>query len=168
MGSEKSELDNIIFSKITVHIDDMDAFILTILFSCPFSFCALFVLRNHFSLLIQVCGTCNLRDSCDRAYVVPKDLEPPRTVDVMRLLMFYAVDPLVTSGDQKPPGRELAEVCARKLLSKLVELSESTPTPAPLKQTVKALSAEKKVVEKLDYNMSTDVDMKRGDWMCPK
>lgn len=100
--------------------------------------------------------------------MVPQDSEPPRTVDVMRLLMFYAMDPLVISGGQKPPGRELAEVCARKLLSKMVELSENTPSPAPLKQTAKAPLAEKKAVENLDDNMSADSNMKRGDWMCPK
>ncbi|KAK4793879.1 hypothetical protein SAY86_011873 [Trapa natans] len=123
-------------------------------------------LRTHLQLDEgDVCSSCNLRDSCDRAYVVPKDSESPRTVDVMRLLMFYAVDPLVTSGNQMSPRRERAEVCARKLISKLVELSESTPTPAPLKQTMKAPSVEKKAI--LDNNVSTNAEMKRGDWMCP-
>ncbi|PKI44187.1 hypothetical protein CRG98_035424 [Punica granatum] len=124
-------------------------------------------LRAHLELEEgDVCGSCNLRGSCDRAYVVPKDSEPPRTVDVVRLLMFYAMDPLVISGGEKPPSRELAESCVRKLISKLVELSESTPSPPPPKQTARAPLPEKKAVENFSDNVSNDIKMQSGDWTC--
>ncbi|KAF6144593.1 hypothetical protein GIB67_006085 [Kingdonia uniflora] len=78
----------------------------------------------------DVCSACNLRASCDRAYVILKDNEEnARTVDIVRMLMMYAQDPLVLSGGEKPHGRENVEESVRKLLSELVELSDTTPNP---------------------------------------
>lgn len=96
-----------------------------------------------------------------------------RTVDIVRILLFYATDPLVFSGGQKPPGRELVESTARELLSQLVELSETSPDPELPKPAAKARRAEKQSIGVVDDNfiddkLSQDVEMKRGDWMCLK
>lgn len=117
-------------------------------------------LRAHLQLDEgDVCSACNLRSSCDRAYMILKDVEiDARTVDIVRILLFYALDPLVLSGGDKPPGREVIESSARKLLSQLIELSESFPAPihAPAPSCSKP------------NQLSKDVEMKKGDWMCPK
>lgn len=108
----------------------------------------------------EVCGGCNLRGSCDRAYVILKESEAAaRTVDIVRILLFYALDPLVISGGEKPPGRELIEASAKKLFSEMIELSETAPDPALPKPSAKA--PQKK-------EQSENVEMKRGDWLCPK
>ncbi|KAJ7975239.1 zinc finger protein VAR3, chloroplastic [Quillaja saponaria] len=121
----------------------------------------------------DVCGTCNLRGSCDRAYVILKESEAAaRTVDLVRIVLFYALDPLVISGGEKPPGRLLVESSARKLLSELIDLSESSPDPPPPKPAPKpAPKSSPKKDPSLNLpndKLSQDVEMKRGDWMCPK
>ncbi|TKY44795.1 Zinc finger protein VAR3 [Spatholobus suberectus] len=135
-------------------------------------------LRAHLQLDEgDVCGACSLRSSCDRAYVILKDFETDaRTVDIVRILLFYALDPLVLSGGDKPPGREVIESSARKLLSQLIELSElspapipaPTPTPARSKPTAQDAVAKGQPLSVTTNQLSKDVEMKKGDWMCPK
>ncbi|GMH17534.1 hypothetical protein Nepgr_019375 [Nepenthes gracilis] len=116
-----------------------------------------------------VCSACNLRGSCDRAYVTLKEVEAAaRTVDVMRILLFYALDPLVILGGVKPPGGEQAELSSRRLLSELLELSEVSPHVALPQRAIKASFQKTQVVNLMDTKLSQNVDMKRGDWMCPK
>ncbi|XVF09457.1 hypothetical protein REPUB_Repub07fG0094300 [Reevesia pubescens] len=118
----------------------------------------------------DVCSTCNLRGSCDRAYVILKESEAAaRTVDIVRVLLSYALDPLVISRGVKPPGRECIDVSARNLLSDLTKLSETSqvaepPTPA----AAKAPPRKKKIFSGNDDGEFENVEMKRGDWMCPK
>ncbi|KAL5544939.1 hypothetical protein UlMin_008723 [Ulmus minor] len=117
----------------------------------------------------DVCSACNLRGSCDRAYVILKDPEAnARTVDIVRILLFYALDPLVISGGEKPFGRENVESSARKLLSELLELSETPPDPALSKPAAKAPKQIEKSYGLTDDEGSQNVEMKRGDWICPK
>lgn len=117
----------------------------------------------------DVCGGCNLRGSCDRAYVVLNQSEAAaRTVDIVRILMYYALDPLVISGEEKPPGRELIETSARKLLSKLLQLSETAVDPSLPMPAAKALQKKKTSISFMDDELSQTAEMKRGDWMCPK
>ncbi|KAL6183294.1 hypothetical protein ACLB2K_044705 [Fragaria x ananassa] len=117
----------------------------------------------------DVCGGCNLRGSCDRAYVVLNEFEAAaRTVDIVRILMYYALDPLVISGQQKPPGRELVETSARKLLAKLLQLSETDVDPSLPMPAAKALPKKKPSIRLMDDELSQAAEMKRGDWMCPK
>lgn len=117
----------------------------------------------------DVCSACSLRGSCDRAYVILKETEADaRTVDIVRILLFYALDSLVLSGGEKPPGRQTIESSARKLLSELIELSETSPDPALPKPAVKALKQKDDSLDFMDDVPLQDVEMKRGDWMCPK
>uniref|UniRef100_A0A5B6ZYQ0 Putative Zinc finger family protein isoform 1 n=1 Tax=Davidia involucrata TaxID=16924 RepID=A0A5B6ZYQ0_DAVIN len=117
----------------------------------------------------DVCSACNLRGSCDRAYVIPKESEgAARTVDIVRILLFYALDPLVISGGVKPPGRELVEISARNLLVDLIRLSETSLDPALPKPAGKASNKKEQSQEFMDDKFSQDVEMKRGDWMCLK
>ncbi|KAG6589639.1 Zinc finger protein VAR3, chloroplastic, partial [Cucurbita argyrosperma subsp. sororia] len=117
----------------------------------------------------DVCSTCNLRGSCGRAYVILKETEATaRTVDVARLLLTYALEPVVLSGGDKPPGREHVEVSARKLLSELLELSEKPIDASAVKPDTKSTRRKEKPSKFTDDALSQNVEMKRGDWMCTK
>lgn len=143
-------------------------------------------LRIHLNLDEgEVCGACNFRGSCDRAYLILKESEGvARTVDIVRVLLVYAFDSAVISGGAMPPGSELIEVSARQLLSELVELSETPidpdhPTPAPKasprkKQSVGSrtdgledVEMKRRDLTGLEGEMSKrNVEMKQGDWVC--
>ncbi|XP_020253376.1 zinc finger protein VAR3, chloroplastic [Asparagus officinalis] len=120
----------------------------------------------------DVCGACNLRGSCDRAYTIEKDGDKARTVDIMRILMTYAVDPALHSGGTNPSMTEHVQESARKLLTELIKLSDTTIDPALPKSEVlskKKESSEKsrEVITKSKHSEhSNNVEMKRGDWMC--
>lgn len=110
---------------------------------------------------------CVLRGSCDRAYVLLKGSESDaRTVDIVRILLLYALDPLVTSGGVKTSEREVIEASAKKLLCELIELSETPIDPAFSRPAVKFVTEKKKTVRSLYHDNSQNVEMKRGDWIC--
>lgn len=99
--------------------------------------------------------------------MILKDFEAnARTVDIVRILLIYALDPLVVSGEAKPLGKELVESSARKLLSKLLELSETSIDPALPKAAEKVPKKTERSFTLMDDE--PPVEMKRGDWMCPK
>ncbi|KAJ0105705.1 hypothetical protein Patl1_19609 [Pistacia atlantica] len=120
----------------------------------------------------DVCSACNLRGSCDRAYVIVKESEgAARTVDIVRILLFYALDPLLISGGKKPAGREIIDVSVKKLFSELIKLSETAPDPFLPRPASKPASnpvQQKKQVKFAEDELLQNVEMKRGDWMCPK
>lgn len=97
-----------------------------------------------------------------------------RTVDVVRIILLYALDPLVISGESKSPDMELVESSARKLLLELVEFGERPPDPdlpkpasiitAQRKKKSPELSDNRKEIS--DYKSSKNIEMKPGDWVC--
>lgn len=90
-------------------------------------------------------------------------------MDIVRILLLYALDPLVTSGGVKTSEREAIEASAKKLLSELIELSETPIDPAlPAPAAVKVSQKKKQSVDSLNHYDSKDVEMKRGDWICPE
>lgn len=90
-----------------------------------------------------------------------------RTVDIVRILLFFALDPLVTSGE-KPPGRELVEVSARKLLSELIELSDTPLDLALAKPAAVPPHRKEQHMNLTDDIIPQNDQMKKGDWICPK
>lgn len=116
-----------------------------------------------------MCSSCSIRDSCDRAYVLLNESESAaRTVDVVRILLNFALDPVVISGEgeHKVAARELVESSARRLLSELVELSETPPDPNLPKPASVAHQKKKQFVDSTDNESSKSIDMKPGDWVC--
>lgn len=87
----------------------------------------------------------------------------------MRILLSYATDPLVHSDGPKPQARENVEASARKLLSELFELSDTTPDPSLPKRAVK-IPRQKEQSQKVigDEKQYQNVEMKKGDWICSK
>ncbi|XP_065010961.1 uncharacterized protein LOC103988282 [Musa acuminata AAA Group] len=47
----------------------------------------------------DVCSTCNLRESCGKAYITPYD-DRGHTLDVVRILLSYAVNPKHLCGEE--------------------------------------------------------------------
>nr|KAJ0191512.1 hypothetical protein LSAT_V11C800400610 [Lactuca sativa] len=113
----------------------------------------------------DVCGVCILRGSCDRAYLILKDIElGARTVDIVRILLNYAIDPVIDS-NKKTLGAEVIEASARKLLLELTELSDT----AIFYEVQKPPATVARKVQNFDFkerDSSRNVEMKRGDWMC--
>lgn len=94
-----------------------------------------------------------------------------RTVDIVRILLSYALDPLVISGGEKPPGRECIDISARNLLSNLAKLSETSNNaelPMPANRTPRRKEKSQKTISGNDDEELKNVEMKRGDWMCPE
>ncbi|KAL1208975.1 Zinc finger protein VAR3 [Cardamine amara subsp. amara] len=145
----------------------------------------------------DVCGSCDLRSSCDRAYVILKDTEADaRTVDVMRLLLFNALDTIVISRGEIPPGKELVHESARRLLLELVEFSDKPLSPAlPKPSSKESLPPKEKAFKsrndepsqrvafksrndepsqrvtfksRNDENSQPDRPRYSADWACPK
>ncbi|CAL9192868.1 unnamed protein product [Musa hybrid cultivar] len=117
----------------------------------------------------DVCGACNLRGACDKAYIIPKEDEGPRTVDIMRILLSYAVNLKQLSGGANSAVKEQVQKSARNLLSELIKLSDTIidPTvPGPVMKSPSPKEPSQKVRSGKDSRAS-NVEMKRGDWLCP-
>ncbi|ONK75317.1 uncharacterized protein A4U43_C03F15590 [Asparagus officinalis] len=110
----------------------------------------------------DVCSSCSLRGSCERAYVKAREDECGRTVDIMRFLLTYGLD--LTSGSliNQASITKVVKGSVRKLMNEMVEFSEKEFSSS----TSKATS-----VQSSGYEISKsqkNVLMKRGDWICPK
>ncbi|KAH0452206.1 hypothetical protein IEQ34_019505 [Dendrobium chrysotoxum] len=68
----------------------------------------------------DVCCACNLRASCDRAYKIVHEEEGARTVDIMRVLLSYAVNPAALLGGENSPVKVQVQDSACKLLSEFI------------------------------------------------
>nr|AAX95671.1 Zn-finger in Ran binding protein and others, putative [Oryza sativa Japonica Group] len=121
----------------------------------------------------DACSACKLRGSCDKAYVIPNAEDEARTVDVMRILLNYAIDPTSLSGENSVNGG--VQESARKLLSELTMLSDTTIDPSipkPVFQTSSKTKTFDKGIAKPKFSAgkgreTTETEMKKGDWLCP-
>lgn len=102
----------------------------------------------------EVCSQCNLRGSCDRAYVKARKEDVGRTVDVMRILLTYGLDVITGNVDNRACLNKSVKESIKILLSEVVEVDSRGPGSS----TVKA--AQRKG--------QSAVPMKQGDWNCPK
>ncbi|WOL11898.1 zinc finger protein VAR3, chloroplastic [Canna indica] len=116
----------------------------------------------------HVCNDCNLRGSCDKAYITPTEDEGPRTVDVVRILLTYAINPKHLAGGESSLVQEHVQTSARNLLSELVKLSDCAIDPSIPKPVIQPPNQDKlsqKVTAK--HSRASNIEMKRGDWLCP-
>ncbi|XP_021736340.1 zinc finger protein VAR3, chloroplastic-like [Chenopodium quinoa] len=117
----------------------------------------------------SVCNICSLQGSCDRAFVMLGESEGgARMVDVMRLLLTYALDPVTISGAVSTTSIEQAESASRRLLSLLVNLSEASTGLPPREFSENSAHKKEQSVNSRDAALSQDVEKKKGDWTCPK
>ncbi|KAF7044179.1 hypothetical protein CFC21_053442 [Triticum aestivum] len=104
----------------------------------------------------EVCSQCNLRGSCERAYVRARKEEVGRTVDVMRILLTYGLDIITGNVGNKACLNKTVKESIKKLLNEVVELDSKGPG-----------STTDKAAQRIPKGQSA-VPVKQGDWNCPK
>ncbi|CAN6322849.1 unnamed protein product [Urochloa humidicola] len=102
----------------------------------------------------EVCSQCNLRGSCDRAYVKARKEEVGRTVDVMRILLTYGLDVISDNVENRACLNKTVKESIKGLLNEVVEVDSRGPGSSTTK------SAQSKG--------QTALPRKQGDWNCPK
>ncbi|KAI5394545.1 zinc finger protein VAR3, chloroplastic [Lathyrus oleraceus] len=113
----------------------------------------------------NVCSSCNLRGNCERAFVNAREDEGGRTVDVMRIILTYGLDPIIGSVDNKPSLNKMVKESVRRLLKKIVECSTEDRNPN-FSDTAEV--AIKEVHPNPQDKGKKNGPMKQGDWLCPK
>ncbi|KAL1216462.1 Zinc finger protein VAR3 [Cardamine amara subsp. amara] len=107
----------------------------------------------------NVCGSCNLRGKCERAYAQARDQEGVRTIDVMRILLTYGLDSISPSVENRACQTKLVEDSVRKLLRESVAYS--------LKDVIESADSETAQDEPNSQD-SAEIDPRKrpGDWHC--
>ncbi|GAB2296944.1 hypothetical protein Dimus_031048 [Dionaea muscipula] len=113
----------------------------------------------------NVCSACSLRGDCDRAYVKAREDEVGRTVDVMRILLTYGLDPVTGSIENKQCQTETVKKSARRLLKQMFEFSQLEPDQTTGISGKETDSLGQKFSE---AQGQIEVPTKQGDWICPK
>ncbi|PKI54911.1 hypothetical protein CRG98_024693 [Punica granatum] len=113
----------------------------------------------------NVCSSCNLRGNCERAFVEAQEGECGRTVDVMRILLTYGLDPVFSTVENKPCLNITVKESVRNLLKQMVEYSTNLPISHSLKPTRVEDPSTNPNSQGKDH---TDNPLRQGDWHCPK
>ncbi|GMH15154.1 hypothetical protein Nepgr_016995 [Nepenthes gracilis] len=112
----------------------------------------------------NVCSSCSLRGNCDRAYVKAREDEGGRTVDVMRILLTFGLDPITRSVENKPCQNETVKNSVRMLLNEMVEFSQKEPVSF----TSNDRDSSVRDCSKARWKDQIEVPTKQGDWICPR
>lgn len=130
------------------------------------------LLRRHVHLDEgDVCSSCSLRNSCERAYLLTLKEDEARTIDIMRVLLAYGFDPLNGSVvNQSLLKQKSVKTVVRKLLHEVVKLSSvpidpNLPPPIIRKPPPKVKQPPPPPRKRVGRD---DIEMKKGDWLCPK
>ncbi|KAL4202654.1 hypothetical protein AMTRI_Chr02g264720 [Amborella trichopoda] len=119
----------------------------------------------------DVCSSCSLRSSCDRAYLATCKEDDARTLDVMRVLLTYGFEPITGSVENKALLKmKSIKTVVRKLLHEVVKLSAvpidpNLPPPVIKKPPPKIKQPPPPPKKRVGRD---DIEMKKGDWLCPK
>ncbi|GAV64798.1 zf-RanBP domain-containing protein, partial [Cephalotus follicularis] len=115
----------------------------------------------------NVCSSCNLRGSCERAYVKAKEYEVSRTADVMRILLTYGLDTVTATVENKQCLNKVVKESVRRLLNQMVEFSIKefdSDLPNSTKRNA-TMQDHLSLQEKGHVNVPP---MKQGNWRFPK
>ncbi|XP_057960474.1 uncharacterized protein LOC131152687 [Malania oleifera] len=130
------------------------------------------LLRKHAHLDEgDVCSSCSLRSSCERAYLLTNKEDEARTIDIMRILLTFGFDPVNGSVVNKPLLKvKSVKTVVRKLLHEVVKLSAvpidpNLPPPVIKKPPPKVKQPPPPPKKRVGRD---DIEMKKGDWLCPK
>ncbi|KAA8545132.1 hypothetical protein F0562_019979 [Nyssa sinensis] len=130
------------------------------------------LLRKHVHLDEgDVCSSCSLRSSCERAYLLTNKEDEARTIDVIRVLLTYGFDPVNGSVvNDSLLKRKSVKTVVRKLLHEVVKLSAvpidpNLPPPIIKKPPPKVKQPPPPPKKRVGRD---DIEMKKGDWLCPK
>ncbi|XP_010043950.2 zinc finger protein VAR3, chloroplastic-like isoform X3 [Eucalyptus grandis] len=113
----------------------------------------------------NVCSSCNLRGNCERAFVKAREDEGGHTVDVMRILLTYELDPISDTVENKPCLTRTVKESVRALLKQMTEYGTDVLGSDSLKSTPAGDLSSHSSSEEKGYK---DVPMKQEDWYCPK
>lgn len=122
-------------------------------------------------MCFQVCSSCSLRYNCERAYLVTNKEDEARTIDLMRVFMTYGFDPINGSVENKALLKHKSvKSIVRKLLHEVVRLSAvpidpNLPPPVIKKRPPKVKQPPPPPKRRVGRD---DIEMKKGDWLCPK
>ncbi|KAG8382712.1 hypothetical protein BUALT_Bualt05G0105900 [Buddleja alternifolia] len=116
----------------------------------------------------NVCSSCILRGDCDRAYVKAREDEGGRTVDVMRFLLTYGLDPILGSVENKPCLNKRVKESVRTLLKEMVDIRVEGDDREPPKVTTSERNLPVQENDNTQKRSQITVPMKQGDWICPK
>ncbi|KAJ9681963.1 hypothetical protein PVL29_018049 [Vitis rotundifolia] len=119
----------------------------------------------------DVCSSCSLRSSCEKAYLLTNKEDEARTIDVMRVLLTFGFDPvngLVTN--KSLMKQKSVKNVVRKLLHEVVKLSAvpidpNLPPPVIKRPPPKVKQPPPPPKKRVGRD---DIEMKKGDWLCPK
>ncbi|KAM5561236.1 DNA polymerase zeta catalytic subunit [Rosa sericea] len=130
------------------------------------------LLRKHTHLDEgDVCSSCSLRNSCERAYLITNKEDEARTIDIMRVLLTYGFDPINGSVQNRSLLKQkTVKTVVRKLLHQVVKLSSvpidpSLPPPVIKKPPPKVKQPPPPPRKRVGRD---DIEMKKGDWLCSK
>ncbi|KAF3653020.1 hypothetical protein P3S67_018891 [Capsicum chacoense] len=130
------------------------------------------LLRKHVHLDEgDVCSSCNLRSSCERAYLLTNKEDEARTIDIMRVLLTYGFDAINGSVvNESLMKKKSVKTVVRKLLHEVVKLSAvpidpNLPPPVFKKPPPKVKQPPPPPRKRVGRD---DIEMKKGDWLCPK
>ncbi|KAJ6816775.1 uncharacterized protein M6B38_415735 [Iris pallida] len=119
----------------------------------------------------DVCSSCSLRNSCGRGYIPAHKKDEAMTLDVMRILLTFGFDHVNGAVENKPIMKmKSVKTVVRKLLHEVVKLSDvpidpNLPPPVIKKPPPKIEQLPRPPKKRIEQD---DVEMKRGDWLCPK
>lgn len=122
-------------------------------------------------LFFQVCSSCSLRSTCERAYLLTNKEDEARTLDVMRILLTYGFDTINESVANKSLLKiKSLKTVVRKLIHEVVKLSAvpidpNLPPPVITKPPPKVKQPPPPPKKRVGRD---DIEMKKGDWLCPK
>ncbi|KAM0936094.1 putative ubiquitin-conjugating enzyme E2, Zinc finger, RanBP2-type, ubiquitin-conjugating enzyme/RWD [Dioscorea sansibarensis] len=117
----------------------------------------------------NVCSSCNLRGNCERAYVNALVDEAGRTIDVMRILLTFALNETTGSVENLACLKRNIKESSRKLLSEMLEFSENEQGSVSSEvMSGRPLSRLHKFAAHQMPRGQMSVPMKQGDWICPK
>ncbi|KZV52375.1 hypothetical protein F511_32598 [Dorcoceras hygrometricum] len=130
------------------------------------------LLRKHVHLDEgDVCSSCNMRSSCEKAYLLTNKEDEARTIDVIRILLTYGFDAIDGSVVNKTLVKmKSIKTSVRKLLHHVIKLSAvpidpNLPPPIIKKPTPKVKQPPPPPKKKVGRY---DIEMKKGDWLCTK
>ena len=85
-------------------------------------------------------------------------------VDLMKYMLSYASNPLVSSESNNLYNRDLVESSVRNLFGELFKLSYNAPGP------ISSDSVQNQMSGGFGQTMppGRNIEMKRGDWICPR
>lgn len=112
-----------------------------------------------------------MRSTCQRAYLLTNKEDEGRTIDVVRVLLTYGFDAVNGSVTNKPLLKKKSiKTVVRKLLHEVVKLSAvpidpSLPPPVIRKPPPKVKQPPPPPKKRVGRD---DIEMKKGDWLCPK